>query len=233
MTVGSATKHPHGKGEADGNPQEPVPPSHGAALHKVPPVNHEDLERIVASTIAQRLREYRHGSSLTIAQLAEHSGLSKGMLSKIENSQASPSLTTLAQLASALSVPITAFFRGLEEEHDALHVKSGQGIDIEADGKTEGRRYQLLGATRGAHKGIEPVLVTLDTRTEVFPLFQHPGTEFIFMLSGTMEYGYGTARYILEPGDSLFFEGGVPHGPSNIAQLPVKFLSIKAYDEEI
>jgi quercetin dioxygenase-like cupin family protein len=154
------------------------------------------------------------------------------MLSKIENAQSTPSLTTLSRLATALSVPITAFFRGLEEERDALHLKSGQGIDIEIDRSRPGRRYQLLGVTRGPNQGLEPILVTLTSGTEVFPLFQHEGTEFIFMLDGVMEYGYGTAHYLLEPGDTLFFEGEVPHGPVRIAELPVRFLSVKAYGEE-
>lgn len=196
------------------------------------PVNPEDLERLVGSTIAQRLREFRQGSSLTITQLAERSGLSKGMLSKVENAQASPSLTTLARLATALSVPITSFFRGLEEERDALHIKAGEGIDIEGDGTSVGRRYQLLGARRGPLKLLEPVLVTLTTATEVFPLFQHPGIEFMYMLTGVMEYGYGTVHYRLEPGDALYFEGEVPHGPIRIAEVPVRFLSIKAYGKD-
>jgi len=63
----------------------------------------------------------------------------------------------------------------------------------------------------------------------VFPLYQHTGTEFIYMLGGTLEYGYGNARYTLVPGDSLQFEGDVPHGPTQLVELPIEFLTIKAW----
>jgi hypothetical protein len=42
-----------------------------------------------------------------------------------------------------------------------------------------------------------------------------------------MEYGYGSSRYVLESGDALQFDGGVPHGPTNLLKLPVRFLSVK------
>ncbi len=181
------------------------------------------------AVIAQRVRQYRQQLGHTVAQLAESSGISKGMLSKIENGQASPSLSTLARVAAALSVPVTALFRGLEEEHDALYVPAGQGLEIVRDGTRVGHRYRLLGSMRGAHKRLEPLLVTLTDDSEVFPLFQHPGTEFIYMLDGAMVYGYGSSRYSLRVGDALEFAGEVPHGPVELQQTPIRFLSIIAY----
>jgi hypothetical protein len=96
-------------------------------------------------------------------------------------------------------------------------------------GSRAGHRYQMLGSLRGPHRRMEPLLATLTERSEVFPLYQHPGTELIYMLKGTMEYGYGTARYLLEPGDALQFDGEVTHGPTTLVRLPVQFLTIKAY----
>ena len=89
------------------------------------------LEEALGAVIAERVREFRLHLGLTVGQLAELTSLSKGMLSKIENAQASPSLATLARLSGALKVPVTAFFRGLDEEQDVLHVKAGRGLDIE------------------------------------------------------------------------------------------------------
>jgi transcriptional regulator with XRE-family HTH domain len=188
----------------------------------------ELTEQAIHATIARQVREQRRQLGLTVAQLSERSGISKGMLSKIENAQASPSLATLARLAAAVGVPVTSFFRGLEEEHDALHVRSGEGLDIVRRGTRVGHRYQLLGSMRGPAKRIEPVLVTLTEGSEVFPLFQHAGTEFIYMLSGRMTYGYGAARYAMRPGDALEFEGDVPHGPVELTKLPITFLSVIA-----
>lgn len=188
-----------------------------------------ELELALGSIIGQRVREYRQELGLTVGQLAGQAGMSKAMLSKIENARTSPSLATLARLATAIEVPITAFFRGLEEEREALHVPAGEGLDIVRQGTRAGHRYQLLGSNLGAHKRMEAVLITLEERSEVFPLFQHPGTEFLYMLSGEIEYGYGTARYRLRRGDALQFDGEVAHGPTRMIRLPARFLSIKAY----
>ena len=88
----------------------------------------------------------------------------------------------------------------------------------------------MLGAMRGPDRLLEPLLVTLTEQAEVFPLYQHEGIELIYLLDGTMEYGAGTARYVLKPGDALQFEGEVPHGPVALIDLPIRFLSIKAYE---
>jgi transcriptional regulator with XRE-family HTH domain len=185
-------------------------------------------EEALAAVIADRVREFRRRLGWTVGRLAAESQLSKGMLSKIENMQASPSLSTLARLAEALRVPVTAFFRGLSEEQDVVFVKAGSGLDIHHKGSGPGHRYQILGNMRAPHDSLEPVLVTLTERTEMFPLYQHAGTELIFMISGKMEYAYGSARYLLEPGDTLQFVGEVMHGPGDLISLPIQFLAVKA-----
>ncbi len=186
-------------------------------------------ERELGLHIAERIREYRQQLGMSGSQLADASGLSKGMLSKLENGQVSPSLASLVRLSEALQVPVTAFFRGLDEERDVLHVKAGQGMDISHRGSRAGHRYQLLGSMRGPNKRMEPVLVTLLERTEVFPLYQHSGTELLYVLSGVLDYAVGSAEYTLEAGDALQFDGEVPHGPRRLIALPTQFLSIKAY----
>jgi transcriptional regulator with XRE-family HTH domain len=186
------------------------------------------LEEALGAVIAERVREFRLQLGLTVGHLAEVTGLSKGMLSKIENAQASPSLATLARLSEALKVPVTAFFRGLNEEQDVLVVKAGRGLDIEHKNSGPGHRYQLLGSMRAPHNTLETLLVTLTERAETFPLYQHPGTELIYMISGRLEYMCGNSRYLLEPGDAMQFVGEVPHGPNTLIELPIQFISIKS-----
>ncbi len=186
------------------------------------------LEDALGAAIAERVREFRLQLALTVSQLAELTGLSKGMLSKIENAQASPSLATLARLSEALKVPVTAFFRGLSEEQDVLFVKAGVGLDIEHKGSGPGHRYQSLGTMRAPHNKLETLLVTLTQRAETFPLYQHAGTELLYMLSGRMEYLYGSSRYLLEPGDTIQFVGEIPHGPNALIELPIQFFSVKS-----
>jgi transcriptional regulator with XRE-family HTH domain len=186
----------------------------------------------LGQVIANHVRARRLDLGLNVGQLAERTGISKGMLSKIENAQTSPSLSTLERLAGALDMPVTALFRGLAEERDAIFVKAGSGPEIVRKGTRAGHTYELLGSLRGPYKRVEPLLVKLDNETEVFPLFQHSGIEILYMLSGVMEYGFGRQRYKMGRGDTLQFEADIPHGPTMLIKPPIRFLSITIYNGE-
>jgi transcriptional regulator with XRE-family HTH domain len=185
----------------------------------------------IESVIGWRVRSRAREIGLSSAELAKRVGLSRAMISKIENAQVSPSLATISRLAEVLDVPITSLFQGLDEERDALFTRSGGGPELGRPGTRSGHRYQLLGSMRGPAKRMEPMLVTLTSESEVFPLYQHPGTEFIFLLEGEMEYGYAGASYLMNPGDSLQFDGEVAHGPVRLIRLPVRFLSVTSYGQ--
>ena len=187
-----------------------------------------DLEKV----IAKRVRELRRSTGLSVGDMAAKVGISKAMLSKIENAQASCSLHTLARLASGLDVPVTSLFRGADTEREAVFVESGHGAVIVGRGTRIGHHYELLGALRGQHKRLEPVLVTLTYASEVFPLFQHAGTEMLYMLEGVMVYGHGESEYTLRPGDSLLLDGEGLHGPHELVRLPIRFLAVTAYPDE-
>jgi transcriptional regulator with XRE-family HTH domain len=187
-----------------------------------------DLEKV----IAKRVRALRRSTGLSVGDMATKVGISKAMLSKIENAQTSCSLNTLARLASGLDVPVTSLFRGADTEREAVFVESGHGAVIVGRGTRIGHHYELLGALRGQHKRLEPVLVTLTNASEVFPLFQHAGTEMLYMLEGVMVYGHGESEYTLRPGDSLLLDGEGLHGPHELVRLPIRFLAITAYPDD-
>lgn len=184
----------------------------------------EDLR----GTIGRRLHEYRLDLNWTLAQLAGRSGVSRAMLSKIENAQTTPALETLVRLGDTLSVPVTAFFRGLADEQDMLHVKAGKGLEIQHVSDSAGRVYQSLGRLRFPHDRLEPSLVNIERDEGTFPRFQHSGSELIYITCGSLEYSYGHRFIKLEAGDSLLLLGEVPHGPSKLHQLPIQMISVKA-----
>lgn len=163
---------------------------------------------------------------LTASDLAERTGLSKAMISKVESATASCSLSTLARLAEGLGVPVTALFRSLETDREASFTKSGEGAVVVRSGTRRGHEYQILGNLRHRPSALEPTLVTLTSASDVFPLFQHTGTEYLYMLEGEMVYSHGPHRYRMHPGDSLLFEGEAPHGPAELVSLPIRFLAI-------
>jgi transcriptional regulator with XRE-family HTH domain len=182
--------------------------------------------------IGRQVRAFRRKQNLTVAELAKQAELSAGMLSKIENGNTSPSLGTLKALSAALNVPVTSFFRKFEEQRDATFVRAGEGLKIERRGTRAGHQYELLGHTVGSSIAIEPYMITLTHESEVFPVFQHSGHEFIYVLEGQVGYRHGAQTYVLGPGDSLFFDADAPHGPEELRKLPIRFLSIIVYPRQ-
>ena len=190
---------------------------------------HQFSSEDVCRVVGERVRDARRALGLTMAQFAEIAEISLGMVSKIEHGQTSPSLSTLTRLAHASEVPITAFFRGLDEEHDVVIVRAGERLEVLHEGTRPGHIYEDLGSLRGPHRIIEPMMVTLESSDDVFPLFQHEGVEFLHMLEGSMDYGYGPKTYRLGAGDTLQIHGEVAHGPTALVDVPVRFMSVKIY----
>jgi transcriptional regulator with XRE-family HTH domain len=201
----------------------------GTARDRAPGDAVEVLE--LESAIARNVRELRLHQGLSVGDMAAKVGISKAMLSKIENSQTSCSLSTLALLAKGLDVPVSSLIRGADAERPASFVKKGRGTPTVRNGTQVGHEYEVLGALRGEHKRLECLHVTLTAKSESYPLFQHPGTEFIYVLQGTMDYGHGRQVYRLEPGDSLTFDGEGAHGPVALIDVPIRFLSVVAFPD--
>ncbi|OOG26444.1 XRE family transcriptional regulator [Thioalkalivibrio denitrificans] len=196
---------------------------------EVPQAGDSGLDRYIGLV----LRERRQAQSLTIADVAGLAGVSRGMLSKIENGQVSPSLDTLRRLAAALGMTLAQLFKNLDvPEGGAQHVKAGEGLEVVRRGTRRGHTYHLLAYDQGPRKQVEPFLITMDDASEVFPTFTHPGVEFIYMLEGRIEYRHGRNTYLLEPGDSLTFKGSIPHGPERLIKVPIRFLAVINYGEE-
>jgi transcriptional regulator with XRE-family HTH domain len=191
----------------------------------------EPREMVLEVAIGREVRASRKKLGVTVADLAAATNISLGMLSKIENGNTSPSLTTLQALARALGVSVTSLFRRFEEEHRAVFVKAGEGVDVERRGTRAGHQYNLLGHIESNASGVivEPYLITITEKSDVFPTFQHAGMEFLYMLEGEVMYRHGENLYRMTPGDSLFFDADAPHGPEGLIKLPMRYLSIISY----
>lgn len=175
----------------------------------------------VTPNVGQRIRLLREQQGLSLRALAEQCGLSINAISKIERGENSPTVASLHLLASALSVPITEFFREAAEQTTVLVRRSHRlraqhsGMGIESLGI--GLRDQRL----------EPFLVTLDggAGADSEPI-THPGQEFVYCLEGEIEYRIGSERYHLEAGDSLLFEAAQPHHFLNPTGTPAVILLV-------
>ncbi len=182
--------------------------------------------RALEAAVGASVRDTRLALGVTLQELSRAAGVSVGMLSKIENGLAAPSLSTLAALSAALNVPIGTFFARVDEKREATFVKAGAGLPIERRGSAKGHLYQLLGHGLRSAVRVEPFLITLDERSDAYPIFRHPGTEFIYMLEGEVTYRHGDRTYRLEPGDSLFFDADALHGPLELRRLPARYIAV-------
>lgn len=153
--------------------------------------------------VGAQIRRFRTERVLTLAAVAERSGLNVGYLSQIENDKASPSLSCLAALSEALEVPIAWFFMGEvpppkvvlaadrpREEHEGLGwielVDGGASRDVSI--------VEALAAS-GGRAG----------------LHAHTGDEHHLVLSGRWRMTQGEHVVELGPGDYLRWDGTIPH----------------------
>ena len=189
---------------------------------KAPPA---PAEQQIEVAIGSQVRHLRRELGITATELAQEAGLSTSALSKIENGQIAPSLSTLQALARALNVPISALFNQFEERRDCSYVAAGQGMKIERRGTRAGHEYQLLGHALSGQVAVEPYLIRLAGGSKPYTAFRHAGQEFIYMLTGRVRYRHGDRSFTLNPGDSLFFDSASSHGPEDVPG-PCSYLSI-------
>lgn len=178
--------------------------------------------------VGRHLRELRAQHGMSIRSLAKVSRLNVNTLSLIENSRTSPSVSTLQQLASALDIPITAFFETDTPKNNISYQKAGQRPRVAfAHGTLED-----LGAGLTLRGG-QPFLVTLEPKANSgsTPIV-HTGLELVFCLEGHLSYTIEERVYPLDPGDSLLFEAYLPHYWQNTGETASRSLLIMCPTDE-
>lgn len=174
---------------------------------------HNDLPSIHRQ-IGDRLHQLRKSRAITLDRLAEQTGFTKSYLSKIENSKKVPPIASLARISQALDTDIAYFFQsadqGTAEDPRVSCVRASERQPAIRGGTSFGYDYESL-AHKKLHKRMEPFVMIFpsDISKEVF--FEHEGEEFIFVLSGRVEFIAGKQKYVLEIGDSLYFDSSIPH----------------------
>ncbi len=186
----------------------------------------------IEQKIGAVIRQQRLANGLTLSDVASGAGLSRGMLSRVETGRATASLEKLERICLALGISMSDVFRSIEGKSGfAQHIKRKDHMEVVRSGTRHGHAYKLLSYERGPKKAFEPFLIEMDKYSDVYPRFHHPGTEFLYMLSGRMKYRLGEHTYLLEPGDTLTFSGEIEHGPEALLDEKVQFLAIMVYGD--
>jgi transcriptional regulator with XRE-family HTH domain len=180
---------------------------------------------IQEAELGKRIKEYRINRGITLQELSEKIGLTKGYLSKIEKAKKAPPVSTLIMLANALEISISDIFGEAEENSPICLVKEKERRLIARDGSVFGYSYQTL-AHKFHKKHMEPYFLILPLRPKKNALFQHKGEEILFVLEGTMKFFHGEKEFIVEKGDCIYFDGSIPHYGISQGNKEVKCLMV-------
>lgn len=176
------------------------------------PTSRKNSKTAAEHSIGARLLALRARKRVTLEQLAEVTGFTKGYLSKIENSKKVPPIGSLARIAAALDADIAYFFQtrdgNARSSTSVVHRKDRQ--PVVRGGTAFGYDYVTLAHNR-RNKRMEPFLFSFPRRIAGHVQFQHDGEEFLFLLTGRVEFEVDGEKYILEEGDSLYFDANLPH----------------------
>lgn len=175
------------------------------------------------SQIGKRIKEARLNKAFTQQELADRCGLTKSLISKIENGQTASAVATLSKIAHHLETPLSWFLE--ENGEKKLTLLPAKNRTSKIGNQEIGYMYETL-ANRSQFSKIEPVVVSvLPDSSEEGP-FTHPEDEFIYILSGSINLSYDGESHFLEEGDSAYFDGTIPHVFLPVNNKEAKVLTI-------
>ena len=164
--------------------------------------------------LSQRLRSFRVQKGYTLEQVSEMTGLTRGVLSKVENFRVTPSLATLSKMAQAFGITMSELFEGLDEKPEMVVVRKDERLIVERDRPDSNIIYHALAHTR-PNKIMEPFLLEVPPGEARRQKLAHEGEEFLMILKGKVDYEYGEHRFQLDEGDCLYEDGSKEHTLNN------------------
>ena len=173
--------------------------------------------------LAQRIKNRRREMNLTLEQVATRTGLTRSVLSKVENFRVTPSLPALGKIAQALGTSVSELTAGLSERPQLVFVQKGEGVCVERDEPESGMTYESLAHDRYC-KLMEPLLLDVPAGKARQAALAHEGEEFLYLLEGCIDFEYEEEIYNLVAGDCVYFDAQVVHriinrGPNNAKVL--------------
>jgi transcriptional regulator with XRE-family HTH domain len=172
------------------------------------------VEAVSSGRLGERVKELRREQGLTLEGLAERSGVSRAMISKIERGEKNPTLVVAARLAEGFGVTLSRL-AGVEERREVAFLPR-EGRMVMRDPET-GFERQLLSPTF-AGRGVEFVrnVVPEGGTSGEFPPHRKGVQEHVMVERGELAATLGGEEYRLREGDALYFEADVPHRFDNI-----------------
>ena len=165
--------------------------------------------------IGEKIKSLRTNQEISIQELAERAGLTVEQVSRIEENIDIPSLAPLIKIARALGVRLGTFLDDQDEIGPVVcrkkEAKDAISFSNNAIHSRKHMEYHSLSKSK-ADRHMEPFIIdVMPTEDSDFVLSSHEGEEFIMVMEGVMEISYGKNTYLLEEGDSIYYDSIVPH----------------------
>ena len=176
--------------------------------------------------VGLRLRQTRQGRGMTLDELASRCGLSKGLLSKIENFRSVPSLPVLATICEHLNVDMGQIVEGIGQSQPTpyLLVKKTDRQTIEREDAI-GFNYEMLTGQTVNDLVFESFVLTIAPGAHRKRVTTE-GLQWIMILDGRIDFELGQEHIAMEQGDVLQFDGRIPHVPLNVTEQPACLLAL-------
>ena len=176
--------------------------------------------------IGAAVKALREKKRLTVNDVAAKTGLSKTLLTEIEDGETIPPVATLLKLAGSFNVGMAAFFESGTEPETVSVTRKGERVRIKKrphhhEGEVD-YVYESL-ETKKPDKHMEPFLVEfmpMETTDMVFT--SHKGEEFLYLLTGKLEFRSDERVEVLQPGDSIYFESERNHSFRSLDGKPAR-----------
>ncbi len=191
------------------------------------------MQEDIIIQISKRLKDIRKEKDITLQQLADVAGVSKGMLSQVENSRTIPSLNVLLNLIKSLQVDFNEFFKDINlhpKESNVIFKKKEQYQAFEKE-NAKGFYYQRLLSTTIHNYHADFVLLRLEKGAKR-EMVSTDAFEFKYLLNGSVDYIIADETYSMEEGDSLFFDGAELHNPCNRGEEDALMLVIYIFKQK-
>ncbi len=187
-------------------------------------------QEVTELNLGSKIRQLRKRKGMTLQNISDYTGLSKPLLSQVENGVIAPPLGTLIKISKALGVSIGYFFQESSVSHRICIVRKGERRrvvrSIPDQKERVGYHYESL-AYQMADRQMEPFIVTFEpTDSKDQKIYSHTGEEFLFIQKGKLEFRGAGKTLILEEGDSLYFDSGIPHALRGVGDEPAKALAV-------
>jgi transcriptional regulator with XRE-family HTH domain len=176
------------------------------------------MQEDIIIQISTKIKEKRKAKGITVQELADKAEVSKGLISQIENNRTVPSLLVLINIIRALNLDMNEFFNDINQQTQTARVLIKRKDEYQSFEKenAKGFLYKRV-LTRNIKGGpTDIVLLELKQGAKRNQIVKTDAYEYKYVIKGTVEYLINNEKYILETGDSIFFDGRLGHKPSNV-----------------